>query len=176
MKSTKNHFWVLFHSAKSISDHFRTRKNFENFQKIWNFYVSTPILLRWKKWSQQKIIFECSFIAQNPFQTILGLWKFFKFFRKKFLKILKFFPSLTPYRKIFSSIENEFIPSSNWGTALGCLNASTPATGSCYMTGGRGVRTTPPVKNFTNEKLIFSQWNQVFCLSFTSQRSTRKIS
>ena len=28
MKSTKNHFWVLFYSAKSISDHFRTPKNF----------------------------------------------------------------------------------------------------------------------------------------------------
>ena len=26
----------------------------------------------------------------------------------------------------------------------------------------------PPAKNFTTEKLIFSQWNQVFCLSFTS--------
>ena len=34
MKSTKNHFWVLFHSAKSISDHFRTWNNFETFSKI----------------------------------------------------------------------------------------------------------------------------------------------
>ena len=85
MKSTKNQFWVLFHSAKSISDHFRTFKNFENFfQKNRNFYVSTPILLRWKKWSQQKITFECFFIAQNPFQTILGLWKTLKNFRKNF--------------------------------------------------------------------------------------------
>ena len=39
----------------------------------------------------------------------------------------------------------------------------------CYMTGGGGVR-TPPAKNFTTEKLIFSQWNKVFCLSFTSLR------
>ena len=65
-------------------------KNFEKFfAKIWNFiYVSTPILLRWKKWSQQKILFECSFIAQNPFQTILGLWKTLKNFRKFFWIIL----------------------------------------------------------------------------------------
>ena len=83
--STKNHFWVLFHSAKPISDHFRTLKNFEKFfPKIWNFYVSTPWLHRWKKWSQQKITFECSFIAQNPFQTILGLRKILKNFSQKF--------------------------------------------------------------------------------------------
>ena len=65
-------------------------KNFEKFfAKIWDFiYVSTPILLRWKKWSQQKILFECSFIAQNPFQTILGLWKTLKNFRKFFWIIL----------------------------------------------------------------------------------------
>ena len=37
--------------------------------------------------------------------------------------------------------------------------------------GGGGVRTPPPpAKNFTTEKLIFSQWNHVFCLSSTSLR------
>ena len=32
----------------------------------------------------KKITFECSFIAQNPFQTILGLQKILKIFFKKF--------------------------------------------------------------------------------------------
>ena len=35
----KNHFWVLFHSAKSISDHFRTLKNFRKiFEKIFEIF------------------------------------------------------------------------------------------------------------------------------------------
>ena len=59
----KKSFLSAFHSAKSISNHFRTSKNFQ-------------------------------------------------IFSQKNLKILKFFPSLRPYRKIFISIENEFIPSS----------------------------------------------------------------
>ena len=37
-----------------------------------------PYFIGEKKWSQQKITFECSFIVQNPFQTILGLWKTLK--------------------------------------------------------------------------------------------------
>ena len=41
---TKNQLWVLFHSAKSISDHFGTSKKFGIFvSKILKFlYVSTP--------------------------------------------------------------------------------------------------------------------------------------
>ena len=53
------------------------------FRKITKFlYVSTPKLHSWIKWSQQKITFECSFIAQIPFQTILGLRKIFEIFKK----------------------------------------------------------------------------------------------
>ena len=90
----KKSFLVLFYSAKPISYNFRTLKNFENFSsKIWNFCVSTPILHRWKRWSQQKITFECSFIAQNPFQTILGLWKTLKNFRKNFSNFWNFLAS-----------------------------------------------------------------------------------
>ena len=86
MMSTRNHFWVLFHSAKSFPDHFSTQKNFGIFfSKSWNFCMFQPLYcLDEKKWSQQKIIFECFFIAQNPFQTILGLWKTLKHFRKIF--------------------------------------------------------------------------------------------
>ena len=43
VKSTKNHFCALFHSAKSISGHFRTSKNFEFFFKIRNFYMFRPL-------------------------------------------------------------------------------------------------------------------------------------
>ena len=88
-KSTKNHFWVLFHSEKS--DHFSTSKNFGFFfSKIWNFCMfRPPHCIGKKKWSQQKIPFECSFIEQNPLQTILGLWKTRKNFRKKFWNFWK---------------------------------------------------------------------------------------
>ena len=44
LKSIKNHFCALFHSAKSISGHFRTSKKFEIFfQKIRNFYMFRPL-------------------------------------------------------------------------------------------------------------------------------------
>ena len=57
-------------------------KTLKNFRKIfWSFlFISTPIIIGEKKWSQQKISFECSFIVQNPFQTVLGLWKVFEIF------------------------------------------------------------------------------------------------
>ena len=96
MKSTKkNQFWVLFHSTKSISDHFRTFKIFEKFfSKIKIFFMFRPLyFIGEKKWSQQKITFECSFIVQNPFQTILGLWKILKIFKK--FEIFMFRPYTT---------------------------------------------------------------------------------
>ena len=101
VNSPKNHIWVLFYRVKSISDHFRTLKNFEKFFKNLSFFVLTPILLRWKKWSQQKIIFECSFIAQNPFHAISGLWKILKIFRN----ILKFLPPLARQNELSSQTQ-----------------------------------------------------------------------
>ena len=45
----KNHFWVLFLSAKSIPDHSRTSKNFGIFSKIWNFCMFRPPILHGRK-------------------------------------------------------------------------------------------------------------------------------
>ena len=45
----------------------------ENFSIFYNRHIIWEVFS-----SQQKISFECSFIAQNPFQTILGLWKTFE--------------------------------------------------------------------------------------------------
>ena len=106
MKLTKNHFWVLFHSAESIPDHFSTQKNFGIFfSKIFMF---RPLCyLGEKKWSQQKIAFECSFIAQNPFQTILGLWKTLKKFRKSFWNLCVSTPILHRWKKV-KSTKNHF--------------------------------------------------------------------
>ena len=133
----------------------------------------------------KKMTFECSFIAQNPFQTILEHRKTLKHFQKFFnflyvsnpilhrwkkVKSTKnhfwvLFHSLRPYRKIFSSIENEFLALSKWGTALGCLNTSTPATVSCHMTGGRGSRQTP-CKEFYNRKTDFLSVKSSFLFKF----------
>ena len=86
MKSTKNHFLVLFYSAKPISYNFRALENFEKFwKKFLNFCVFRPLYCIGEKSEvDKKITFECSFIAQNPFQTILGLWKTLKNFGKNF--------------------------------------------------------------------------------------------
>ena len=48
-----------------------------------------------KKWNQQKIVFECSFIVQNQFQTILGLWKILKIFFQKIRNFYMFRPYTT---------------------------------------------------------------------------------
>ena len=88
MKSTKYQFWVHFHSAKSISNHFKTLK------KFWIFFLKKS-----EKWNQQKILFECSFIAQNSFQTILGLWKTLKNFRKEIWNFCVSTPILHRWKK-----------------------------------------------------------------------------
>ena len=50
------------------------------------------------------------------------------------------------------------------------IHTQVVCSSAIWLEGG-GVRTPPPPeKNFTTEKLIFSQWNQVICLSFTSLR------
>ena len=61
----KNCFWLLF-------DLFETTSETEFFRSY---------LVEQMK-STKKIRFECSFIAQNPFQTILGLFKIFEKFSK----------------------------------------------------------------------------------------------
>ena len=73
----KQSFLVLFYSAKSNSDHVSIF-----FEKLNFFTVSTPILHKWEKWSQQKITFECSLTVQKPFQTILRIQFFFITFKK----------------------------------------------------------------------------------------------
>ena len=95
MKSTKNHFWVHFHSEKSIANLFKTLKIFGIFSRKFKFfYMCWPsYCLDEEKWTQQKILFECSFIAQNLFQTILGLWTILEFFSQKF----KIFVFSTPH-------------------------------------------------------------------------------
>ena len=55
----------------------------------------------------KKITFECSFIAQNPFQTILGLQKIFKIFFKKFEIFICFDPYTTLVKKV-KSTKNHF--------------------------------------------------------------------
>ena len=100
MKSTKNHFWVHFHSRKSISNHFKTLKNFGIFFLKFKIFICwPPYCLDEEKWTQQKILFECSFIAQNSFQTILGLWKTLKIFRKKIWNFCVSTPILHRWKK-----------------------------------------------------------------------------
>ena len=90
----KKSFLVLFYSAKSNSDHVTT-SNFSSFffQKIhFVLLFRPPIRHTWEKWREQKIIFQCSSIVQNPFQTILRFQNFFKFFQK-----INFFYCFKPY-------------------------------------------------------------------------------
>ena len=88
-KFPKNHFWVLFYRAKSIWYNFRTSKNFgffsQNFSFFWIFLkcFDPPYCQNEKKWSQQKMTYECTFIAQNSFQTFWGLQKVWILFFKK---------------------------------------------------------------------------------------------
>ena len=52
----KKTLFLLFYSAKSISNHFTISELFHVFfRKIIFFTVLTPILQKWEKWSQQKI-------------------------------------------------------------------------------------------------------------------------
>ena len=124
-------------------------------RKIFCIFYSRDLI--WEKFQVHKK----SRVLFHSAKSISDLFRASKNFSNFFAKNFWNFWNLRPYRKIFSSMESEFLSLSKWGTALGCLNASTPATSSCYMTGGWGIW-TPPAKNFTTEKLFFSQWNQVF--------------
>ena len=55
VKSTKNHFLVLFYSAKSLSDHFTIPELFKSFffKNSIFFTVSNLKLQRWETWGQK---------------------------------------------------------------------------------------------------------------------------
>ena len=123
-KVHKNHFWVLFHSAKSISNHFRTIKNFGiYFSKVQNFFMCWPqYFLGEGKWTQQKNTYDCSFIAQNPFHTNLELRKILEFFSQKF-EIFVFRPPILHRWKKWTqqkiTSECSFIAQNPFQTILG---------------------------------------------------------
>ena len=90
MKPTKNHYWVLFHSAKSISNHFRTLKKCRFFfSKIQNSYMCwPPILPRWTKMNSTKnhmwVLFHSAKSNSYHFRTFENFEKFLKFFEISF--------------------------------------------------------------------------------------------
>ena len=81
MRSEKNHFSVLFYSAKPNSDHV-TISNFSSFFRILTFYCFDPYNAQMRKMNSAKITFECSLTVQKPFQTILGIPFFSKLLKK----------------------------------------------------------------------------------------------
>ena len=60
-----------------------------------------------KTQGQQKIAFEWFFIAQNPFQTILGLRKLLEFLSQKF-NFFVYFDPYTAWVKKVKSTKNHF--------------------------------------------------------------------
>ena len=66
-----------------------------------------PYCIGAKKLSRQKFTFECSFIAQNPFQTILGLQKTLNNFSQKFEIFVCFDPHTVLVKKV-KSTKNHF--------------------------------------------------------------------
>ena len=103
VKSAKNHFLVLFYSAKSISDHFTISELFQFFfKKLIFFTVSNPILQRWETWVQNKSFLVLFYSAKSNSDHVT-IWSFF---RK-----INFFYCFDPYtaqvRKV-KSAENHF--------------------------------------------------------------------
>ena len=82
VKSAKNHFLVIFYSAKSISDHFTISDLFQVFSKNQFFSLFRALYCKGEKHEVRKKSFWCSVIVQNPFQTNLRFENFFKFFFK----------------------------------------------------------------------------------------------
>ena len=83
LKSVKNHFLVLFYSAKSISDHFTISEFFQVLQKINFLHCFEPYTAKVKNMrSEKKVIFSALLLVQNPIQTMLRFQIFQVFFSK----------------------------------------------------------------------------------------------
>ena len=84
VKSAKNHFSVVFYSAKSISDHF-TISNFSSFFKKKIFFtVSTPYTAQVRKVKSAKNYFLVFFYSAKSISDHFRNSNFFQNFLKKF--------------------------------------------------------------------------------------------
>ena len=78
----KNHFLVIFQSAKSVSDHFTISIFFQVFFRKINFFtISNPILLRWETRSQKKSFLVLFYSAKSNSDHLM-ISNFSSFFRK----------------------------------------------------------------------------------------------
>ena len=97
------------------------------------------------------------------FRTLRN-WKIFE----KNFEIFENFGLLMSYIGFFKFSPKTFSESLETKYHLILYTANIATAEICHLLVWAGVRTPPPTRLFTTEKLIFSLWNKVFWLSFAS--------
>ena len=104
MRSAKNHFLVLFYSAKSSSDHFTISELSSYFSKNQFFSLFRFLYCKVKKQEvRKKITFQSFFIVQNPLQTILRFQNIFNVF----FQSINFFHGFEAYTAKVKNMRSE---------------------------------------------------------------------
>ena len=100
----KNHFSVLFNSAKSISDHFTISELFQVFSKNQFFSLFRPLYCKGEKHEVRKKSFLLLFYSVKSISDQFTIWELFQGF---FFKISIFFHCFEPYTAKVRSMRSE---------------------------------------------------------------------